>query len=151
MRPLESEVGIILEPADIEVANKVRAFLKEYYEGDKPAEDRSPYFMAPLQSSDQSDLELDISQACNLIQQAHAASRNLRHKYRSRDKVLRDLVEEGASDTYLYKSLEADLPEFADKIRIFGSLATAAQCHVEVSQLEYMFKLPAIQSPTSSV
>lgn len=151
MRPLESGIGVVLEPADIEAANKVRAFLKEYYEGDKPVEDRSPYFMAPVQPASSGNLELDMSRAHNLIQQAHSASRSLRHRYRSRDKVLSDLIEEGSSDTHLYKCLEADLPEFADKIRIFGSLATAAERYIEVSQLEFIFRLPAVQSPSKLV
>jgi hypothetical protein len=151
MQPSSKEIGIILEPDDIKVANVMRAALKDMYEGNKPVEDRNPNFMPPLQPNESGNLELYESDVCHIVRQANLATGDARHFYIKRNQEFSDLMDEGLFDTDRYKELEKELPLLADKIGLFGSLATAAVCHLEVSQLEFIFRLPAVQPPSQLV
>jgi hypothetical protein len=138
MRPLESEIGVVLEPADIVAANKMRIFLKNMYENGKPVEDQNPNFMPPLRCKEGNNLELDESAAYHILQQASLASRESTRLYISRDCELNDLWERHFFETEHNKELEAALSELADRIRIFGSLATAVQDNLSQSELQIM-------------
>lgn len=134
MQPNDREIGVILEPTDIDVANNVRALLWEKFESGRPPEAQQTTFKAPLEPNENGVLALDEAASRHMVNHAQVAAREATIAYREKDRKLDFLMASCLFDTDEYKAIEVVLPQLAGKAKAFGSLATTTEACILESQ-----------------
>jgi hypothetical protein len=131
MSPNNHEVGLVLDSADVEVANTIQALLYDKFSSEGTGAGTFSQLPVP---ENEGTLVLDENDARRIAIHAHQAHDQVMNQYQLKDKKMDSLMDAGLFHTDEYKILEIILPQLEDRVKKFATFATSAEVCISESQ-----------------